>query len=297
MSFRIVNTQLAAALAPTGTFAVTLPAGTDLGRYFNAQDAFIVTTPANDKYSNPKNFTMSFSGATLTITSVNMTLAAGTNLSVQIPIRGPDDGVIRIDRSVENVFPTAICTVNLGAPIATVANNVCLSQSPGAGAILLNGAAASGGVATLDRPRNLIYTSGGNDSGITFTAAGKDEFGVAMTETVTGANATVANGKKAFKTVSSIVASGAVATTLTVGVGNVLGLPVFLPKAGHILKELQDGVAPTAGTTVAGVTSVASATTGDVRGTYVPNVAPDATKTYELILALNDPTYRGIVQA
>jgi hypothetical protein len=72
---------------------------------------------------------------------------------------------------------------------------------------------------------------------------------------------------------------------------------VFLPQVGAVLGELQDGAKATAGTIVAGVSSVATATTGDVRGTYTPNATPDASKAFQLIVALADPFDMGVSQA
>lgn len=100
---------------------------------------------------------------------------------------------------------------------AAAANNISASQSPGAGAILINGSAASGGVATLDVARRVAITSGGNDSGITFTVTGTDRYGRAQSETVTGANAGAVSTTRDFLTVTGVTHSGSVATTITIG--------------------------------------------------------------------------------
>lgn len=106
-------------------------------------------------------------------------------------------------------------------------DGISASASPGAGSIIIGGALASGGVAYIysssgsasTRMGQIVtLTSGGNDSGITFTVTGTNQDGHAMTETVTGANAGAAVTTKYFSTVSSITASGAVAGTLKVGV-------------------------------------------------------------------------------
>ncbi len=107
-------------------------------------------------------------------------------------------------------------TLNL-APTAVDADGVCASQSPGAGAILINGALASGGVATFGAAQLVRLTSGGNDSGITFTFVGTDADGNVQRETVAGTSASNSDTTKFFKTVTSITASAAVATTIIVG--------------------------------------------------------------------------------
>lgn len=103
---------------------------------------------------------------------------------------------------------------------AASANNIALSQSPGAGAITLNGALVVAGVAILDAPRRILFTSGTSDTGITFTVVGTNSSGNPLTETITG-GATVASTTQDFKTVTSITHSGSVAGTLTVGTSGV----------------------------------------------------------------------------
>jgi len=100
---------------------------------------------------------------------------------------------------------------------AASAVSICASQSPGAGAILINGSLASGGVATVAGAQLITLVSGGNDTGITFTITGTDSDGRAQSETKTGASAGTATSTKYFKTVTGITHTGSVATTLTSG--------------------------------------------------------------------------------
>lgn len=98
---------------------------------------------------------------------------------------------------------------------AGAANNICALQSPVAGVIVLNGAAVSGGVATLDAPRRVLITSGTSDAAITFTVTGTGRSGGALSETVQGGTAVATT--QDFKTVTGITHTGSVAGTLTVG--------------------------------------------------------------------------------
>lgn len=102
-------------------------------------------------------------------------------------------------------------------PTAVDADGICASQSPGAGAILINGALASSGVVTLGAAQLLRLTSGGNDSGITFTVSGTDADGNTISKTVAGTNGGNSDTTDYFKTITGIVASGAVAGTIIVG--------------------------------------------------------------------------------
>lgn len=103
------------------------------------------------------------------------------------------------------------------APTAVDADGVCASQSPGSDAILINGALATAGVATFGAAQKVRLTSGGNDGAISFTFTGTNADGGVQTETVAGTNASNSDTTKYFKTITSITASAAVATTIVVG--------------------------------------------------------------------------------
>lgn len=79
--------------------------------------------------------------------------------------------------------------------------------------------------ATLDVARQVLITSAGNDSGITFTVAGTDWAGSPISEVITGANIGTATGVLDFLTITSITTSGAVASTVTIGTNGVAGSP------------------------------------------------------------------------
>lgn len=115
-------------------------------------------------------------------------------------------------------------TVSVG-PLATAsANAICLSQTP-TGSLTLNGALASGGVATLDVARRVAITSTANESAKTFTVIGTDWAGSPITEILTGGNVTVVNTNLDFKTVTSITISAAAAGALTVGTNTIASSP------------------------------------------------------------------------
>jgi len=105
-------------------------------------------------------------------------------------------------------------------PDNTDDNAICAAQAvAGAGALTLNGAYVTGGVAVLDYARRLDQITAGDDSGITFTYVGTDANGIAQTEVVTGGAGTPSTETttKYFKTITSITASGAAAGNVTVG--------------------------------------------------------------------------------
>lgn len=100
---------------------------------------------------------------------------------------------------------------------AASATNIAQSQSPGAGAITLNGSTVSGGIATLDAARRVLITSGSDDSGITFTVNGTNRDKHTLAETVTGSSGSSVGTTQDFLTVTSVTHTGSVAGTVEVG--------------------------------------------------------------------------------
>lgn len=97
-------------------------------------------------------------------------------------------------------------------------DGVCLSQTTGgAGALLLNGVFVTDGVANLDTARQILFTSGGDLSAITFTVSGTNNTGSLITEDILGPNVGTTGTITGFFTVTSIVADAAVGNAVMVG--------------------------------------------------------------------------------
>lgn len=158
-------------------------------------------------------------------------------------------------------------------PAALSATAVCAAQAvAGASNATINGATASGGVATFDCARIIsAKSSDTGDTTQTVTVTGTDYWGQAQTQTITLNGTTTVNGTKAFKTITAVAVSAALTGNLSVGNGDVFGLPYKVTDAGYLLRTgWNGGVADNAGTFVAADTATPSATTGDVRGTFAP---------------------------
>jgi hypothetical protein len=98
------------------------------------------------------------------------------------------------------------------------ADGVCTSQTPAsAGNLTINGAQASGGVASFTAARQITIASSSNISNRTFTITGTDAAGNAQVETITGPNNATVTTTGYFKTITQIAISGAAAGALTVG--------------------------------------------------------------------------------
>lgn len=175
-------------------------------------------------------------------------------------------------------------------PATLQAANIAASQTPAAaGALTLTaGTSATRGVRNdgvvviqLDVPRavSIFLTTAGTAR--TYTVAGYDYYGLPMTETITTvANSTV-SGNKAFYQIASVTgAGGGSGQPVTVGTTDKLGLPLRVTDRGYVARAgWNNTLAEDAGTlTVAVTTDPATASTGDVRGTYTPSSATDGTK-------------------
>jgi hypothetical protein len=134
----------------------------------------------------------------------------------------------------------------------------------------------------LDVPRTVSLTVATTDqSGVNITIRGYDVYGQAMTQTLAGPNNTTVNTTKAFKSVISVTADAAVSTNgISVGYGDTFGLPFVVSDATFIASVKWNAtLAQDAGTfTAADATSPATASTGDVRGTYLPSSAAGSSK-------------------
>lgn len=117
-------------------------------------------------------------------------------------------------------------TVTVGPLNAGSANSVALSQTPTKGPLTLNGSLATAGVVTMDKPRQVLITTGsGTESTKTFTITGTDWAGSPISEVVQGPSATTATSVLSYLTITSIVISANAAGALTVGTNGVAYSP------------------------------------------------------------------------
>jgi hypothetical protein len=106
-------------------------------------------------------------------------------------------------------------------PSAADADGICASQTPAAGgeqSLTIGGALASGGAVTLGTAQHVTITAVGNESARTFTVTGTDRESQALTETITGPNATTAASSNNFATVTAVTVDDDTAGAVTVGV-------------------------------------------------------------------------------
>lgn len=106
-------------------------------------------------------------------------------------------------------------------------DNISLSQTPlAAGNLTITGAAASGGVATLDTPRRVLLTFAASEVGHTFVVYGTNAVnGTAISETVAGTGIGTTYTNLDFYTVTRVSISAAATGAIKVGTNAVGSTP------------------------------------------------------------------------
>ena len=208
--------------------------------------------------------------------------SAVTNMGVNLGDPSPmSQGVGPLGRIyVWDVVPLTKQTNNISAA-ATYTGGGTAVLAAGTGTTVATTAAGTR-VIQLDCPRAVSITIGaGTITDRAVTVTGFDVYGQAMSEVIqTGTTqSTTVNGKKAFFQVASVTVANTVGGTLAVGTTDILGSPVRIPNADYVARAGWAGaLANDAGTFVHAVTTTATTTSGDVRGTYVPSSAPNGTR-------------------
>ncbi len=211
-----------------------------------------------------------------TATANNLYASAAVTATVAITLRTANTTGITVGQTVTSALTGAIVTglIALDSAMTTVAFG-------SAGTIQIWDP-------TKALSRNVTITSNANDTSATFTVRGYDIYGYPLTETITGANGTsgttaVASGAKAFKYIASVTPGGTINSTgVAVGTGDVIGLPLRADRFSELLGMLGNtSITASTGFTAA-VTTTATATSGDVRGTYSLQTASNGVLRFSL---------------
>lgn len=167
---------------------------------------------------------------------------------------------------------TPLTKLSLGSPAVSVTTAAAAAQAVlAAGNLTLNGTLAAAGLVTFLTARNIqAVSTGAGDTTQTITLTGTGIWGGPMVETVALNGVTVVKGKKAFKTISKIAVSAALAGNISVGNSTALGLPYALTSKSDLFQTWFNNILEATVPTVAVAdTATATATTGDTRGTLI----------------------------
>lgn len=128
-------------------------------------------------------------------------------------------------------------TVTVGPLTSASATNVRTASGVlAAGAVVLNGSLVSGGVATFDKARRVLFTTTADETAKTVVLTGTNNAGNPISETVTLVNNSTVASVLDYKTLSSVVTSAALTGNLSIGTNGVAASPWIMldPWAGGV---------------------------------------------------------------
>lgn len=134
--------------------------------------------------------------------------------------------------------------------------------------------------------RAVSIHSAGNDSAATVTVLGADVYGYPQSQTLTmGSNSTVTT-TKTFKFIYSITPNGTLSgSNVSAGQADIYGFGIYCPEFAYTQIFWNSAlITANTGFTAGDTTSPATASTGDVRGTYAVQSASDGTKSLQMFI-------------
>lgn len=150
----------------------------------------------------------------------------------------------------------------------------------------------TGVIAVVDPRRSIgravSVTGSALATGGNIIVRGYDIYGAAMAETIAApASATTVNGKKAFKAIASVTPQFTDAHNYSIGTADIFGFPLAVYNFGNVDIVWNNArITASTGWLTADV-NTATATTGDVRGTYAVQSASDNSKRLQVLLTVS----------
>ena len=245
MTLKIAYATPASAVATNGTITLSYPTDTTAGD-FSMHGHKLFSEGLQAYFSQDLGtISVSFGASDITVTYKGSTsIPANSRVSVELNVRGLGELAPPSLLDAKRMSYANIVRLELGAPDTADADGILESQdltSAGVYSTLafngVYGDPYGNSYAVLDVPRNVVAAW---TTTSVMTVTGLDEYGDVIVEK--SASSTSFTGKKAFKRITSIAVSVSV-TSLTVGTGDVLGLPAFVGLVDQVLGELQSGVA------------------------------------------------------
>lgn len=266
------------------------PEGKEPGRYYGAINHML--SFEGQFFSSPRDFMVLFHPDKFEMVwQRDNTIPAQTLMHLQIDEPGGQYfSELKFGIMIKNMVRSQVFMMNLGQPQHA---NHALFFGPGPVA-----AAGPLGLTGTQDPvsRNVSVSCEGNAKDVIFKVYGEDVYQRPMCEYIDGCNAGVTVGKKAFTRVNKVVASGPADGNVSVGTGDKLGLPAFLPGSGFVLRYMIDGRGLTGGVIIPGYSGRPGPYTGDVRGTFTlpQDISLDGRKTVQILVSLFNAANIGL---
>lgn len=223
----------------------------------------------------------------IAISQVPAAVVAGNIAAAQVPVNGVNLTLAGASTGITLATAAAPLTIAPGFYVngtIPLTAGVILDAAP---ALIRMGARFKQGFydRTTMIARAVSVTGVAAGVGGSFLVSGYDVYGYAMSETIVAtAGATTVNGKKAFKVVTSIKPLFSDAGhNYSFQTTDIIGLPILARRFEDLLMVYNNtSIGAATGFVAADVTSPATTTTGDVRGTYVLQSASDNAKRFSV---------------
>lgn len=250
-----------------------------------------------------------YKGGAGTENSPLIAIGAGLNTDFVVLDQAPSTAVVNNIAVAANVTSgTAVTLVSTtAAGITVMAASLTIPQTgnvvpavlaidlqPG---LVLFGNNKSIGIAdpTKNLARAVSITGASSGAGGAFLVVGYDLYGSPQTEKITATSgATTTNGKKAFKFVKSVTPQFTDAHNYSVGTADIFGFPLVVSTFTYATIGWAGSTITASTGFTAAVTTTASNTTGDVRGTYAVQSASNGVLTLQAFITVSTANISSI---
>ena len=289
MPHSVINIVLKEALNPGDTLMLSYPEGKTHDRFYGSSQHTLSFDAIF--FRAPTDFSVIFHKDAIEITwQRNQTIPAQTLTTIQLDEPMSADYVDdKTGQRVHNMFKSQLFVVDLKRPLPTNPERYVRLTTAEAGAQF---------PITAEPNRtmcNTVVACHADARKCTFVIHGLDLYNRPLTEHIPGVQADIAEGNKAFQRVYHIELRGDPGGAISVGTGDKLGLPVFLPGSGFLLRYMVNGRGLTGGIIIPGYSGPPGPDTGDVRGTFTPpeDIALDGLNHFKLMCSLFNPSHTG----
>ena len=241
--------------------------------------------------------------------SVGVGISGGYLVCDQAPSTKAVNNIATAAATVSGTAVTLVSSTGAGVTVTATATTI-----PQTGNTVVKGALALDGApglvnfgtckstAVADPAKNLSrvvrITASSGAAGGAFIVAGNDLYGFPMTEKITAASspsgATSTSGKKAFKFVRTVVPSFTDTFSYAIGTDDVFGFPITVNTFPYATVGWAGSILAASTGFVAAVSTTASNTTGDVRGTYAVQSAANGTITLQMFISVSPAAIQTI---
>lgn len=200
---------------------------------------------------------------------------------------------------VYDIVPTQLLNTAIAAAQTVSGGLFTLSSATGTTTTTING------VNYIDLGAARSVTASGASSGTTgvdITITGLDTYLQPMTQTFSGPTSALQTATtKTFRYVRTVGTSGNTVSGVSIGTGDVMGLPYRVDAFGYVIFNWNNTLITASTGFTAASSAAATAFTGDVRGAYTVQSASDGTKRLTAFIFAKNPdtvagTY-GVTQA